>query len=95
MVKDKYLSEGWPGRIDEFEFDWIRKRETMCRTHYMDIMKELAAQRENGFLQSKGTRPIFIDGLNGTGKSIALAHSVLFARATGWLTLYVPDGQYL
>jgi len=54
-------------------------------------MEELNRQRQNNFLQSKGGRPLFIDGLNGSGKSVALAHAVIYARATGWLVLYVPE----
>ena len=56
-------------------------------------MEELDQQRKNNFLQSKGSRPLFIDGLNGSGKSVALAHAVIFARANGWLVLYVPEGK--
>lgn len=94
-VKKKHLPEGWPGRIDEYEFEWIGKKETMCRTVYSDVMKLLKEQKDNGFLASKGTKPIFLDGLNGTGKSVGLSHIVLYARAEGWLVLYVPNAYKL
>merc|ERR1712137_784090 len=66
-----------------------------CRESIGVIMRKLKEQKENGFLQSRGTSPIFIDGYNGTGKSIALCHTVLYARAEGWLVLYVPDAYKL
>lgn len=53
-------------------------------------MSKIDSQKENGFLKSKGTKPIILDGPNGVGKSIALCHTVLHARSNGWLVLYVP-----
>eukprot|EP00249_Psilotum_nudum_P018753 c26947_g1_i1 orf=333-3047(-) len=38
-------------------------------------------------------KQIVLDGLPGCGKSVALAMVVLWARAEGWLVVYIPSGR--
>lgn len=33
------------------------------------------------------------DGLNGTGKTMSLCHTVHFCYTQGWLVLHIPDGE--
>jgi rhamnogalacturonyl hydrolase YesR len=42
-------------------------------------------------LQEKGRGHLYLDGWAGSGKSVALYSLVAWARAQGWLALYVPS----
>jgi len=39
-LKEKYLPEGWPGRIDEYEFQWITQKKP-CVENRVVLLCEL------------------------------------------------------
>ena len=42
---------------------------------------------------TKPKKHILLDGPEGSGKSVALAMLVQWARARGWLVFYIPSGR--
>ncbi|PSC69955.1 28S ribosomal mitochondrial [Micractinium conductrix] len=64
------------------EWDWSGRRSLLARACMRDL---LAA------VQSKERPQLYLDGWAGSGKSVALYSAVAWARANGWLALYVPS----
>jgi len=48
---------------------------------------------EHACAATKPKKHILLDGPVGSGKSVALAMLVQWARARGWLVFYIPSGK--
>jgi predicted phage tail protein len=94
-LQKTWVPEGYPNELAKKEHVYNEDRSLLARQCVVDIINELDAQKSNGFLQSKGARSIVLDGLAGSGKSVALLHAILWARSSGWLVLYIPSGMFL
>jgi len=86
----KWVPEGYPGLITKYDHAWNTDRHLLGRECVKNVIEQLQYQQNSGFLTSKGCKPMILDGFNGTGKSITLLHTLLWARASGWLVLFVP-----
>lgn len=64
------------------EWEFSGRRSLMAR----ECMQQLAA-----VVQERTRRQLYLDGWAGSGKSVALYSLVAWARAQGWLALYLPS----
>uniref|UniRef100_A0A7N0VHU9 Small ribosomal subunit protein mS29 n=1 Tax=Kalanchoe fedtschenkoi TaxID=63787 RepID=A0A7N0VHU9_KALFE len=91
------LPEGLPdGMVKEFE-DSMRTA-LLVRQNFLDMRDHFRRIVDPTMSQSYGKSPklqkqIVLDGPRSSGKSIALAMLVQWAREEGWLVLYVPQGK--
>jgi small subunit ribosomal protein S29 len=76
----------WHRPQDEFD---VTESEMLMYRRCMHQMVSHVAQSAGSGLR------LWIDGPVGSGKSIALASLVGWARASGWLALYVPSADAL
>ena len=95
------VPEGLPPAV-EWEFNWSRTTSLMSRPCTIRMLYEIAhcsglgvwdvAKGKSGRTRSGGQhRSILLEGAAGSGKSVALFQAVEWARAHGWLVLFMPN----
>ncbi|KAG6607352.1 28S ribosomal protein S29, mitochondrial, partial [Cucurbita argyrosperma subsp. sororia] len=89
------LPEGLPlGMVKEFE-DSMRSA-LLVRQNFLDLRDNFRRVVDPSLLSPAGSnirKQIVLDGPVNSGKSIALAMLVHWARDEGWLVFYVPSGR--
>lgn len=97
----KYFGEGLPGGVAK-EFEVTKASSLMIRPkvlHLCNLLEQhvtgtdafkLPAEDANS---TKPKKHILLDGPVGSGKSVAVAMLVQWARARGWLVFYIPSGR--
>jgi len=97
----KYFGEGLPrGMVKEFAVTktssvMIRPRVLhLCHLLEKNVTgKSTFELRAEDAIATRQRRHFIIDGPVGSGKSVALAMIVQWARAKGWLVFYIPNGK--
>lgn len=89
----KYLPEGLGGHISAREFQATKAKALLIRQPVIDAIDQLRKAHENAFAKSLSPAPPVLIGEKGSGKSAALAQIVYWARRSGWLVLYMPNGM--
>eukprot|EP00271_Cylindrocystis_brebissonii_P004017 TRINITY_DN15357_c0_g1_i1.p1 TRINITY_DN15357_c0_g1~~TRINITY_DN15357_c0_g1_i1.p1 ORF type:complete len:634 (+),score=98.60 TRINITY_DN15357_c0_g1_i1:151-2052(+) len=59
----------------------------------VDGKEDFNGQQRTSLASHGRSSSFLLEGPSGSGKSFALAQAVAWARANGWLVLYVPSGQ--
>ena len=99
------VPEGLPPSV-EFEFDLTRTTDLMSRPCTARLLVEIARCADekkwdppmSPFGRDRGSAPhrsILLEGIAGSGKSVTLFQAVDWARAHGWLVLYIPNVKQL
>eukprot|EP01118_Nematostelium_gracile_P005209 TRINITY_DN1631_c0_g1_i2.p1 TRINITY_DN1631_c0_g1~~TRINITY_DN1631_c0_g1_i2.p1 ORF type:complete len:709 (+),score=161.45 TRINITY_DN1631_c0_g1_i2:245-2128(+) len=90
----EFLPEGISGDMGK-EHSYLHQGEKVAflfRRRTLQLIERLKAARKDHFLHSSPY--IMLDGDTGSGKSTMLNQVVYWARRSGWLVLFVPDGNY-
>ncbi|KAK3233962.1 hypothetical protein CYMTET_55767, partial [Cymbomonas tetramitiformis] len=88
VTERQYIPEGCGGLRAEFEATEVRRlllRENFLRLIQLDLVPE----------GKPAKKPILLQGPLGAGKSILLSQVVHWARASGWLVMYLPNAPHL
>uniref|UniRef100_A0A7S0QVE5 Small ribosomal subunit protein mS29 n=1 Tax=Pyramimonas obovata TaxID=1411642 RepID=A0A7S0QVE5_9CHLO len=90
----QFLPEGCPALLSEFEA--TKTRNLMIRSPFFRLLDVVSPDRTGDSSippVAKGTQ-LHLEGPTGSGKSVLLAQLTHWARASGWLVLYVPSARY-
>lgn len=89
----EFVPEGCPAFLPEFEMTATRR--LMIRGAFFRLLDLVAPDRGVGTFPPKaGPGQAFLEGPAGAGKSVLLGQMVHWARASGWLTLYIPNSRH-
>lgn len=97
----KYLPEGFSVHLTRREFAYTKSKALLLRKEALGVIENLKRQLEDGFVlpanaDSKSVdaaRSMMLHGHRGSGKSAVMSEVVYWARRSGWLVVYVPDGN--
>jgi len=90
----QYVPEGCPALLEEFET--TRTRNLMLRSSFFRLLDIISPDRKGATgvpPVAKGTQ-LHLEGPTGAGKSVLLAQLTHWARASGWLVLYIPSARH-
>ncbi|KAG0595047.1 hypothetical protein M758_UG134400 [Ceratodon purpureus] len=97
----KYFGEGLPRGVAK-EFEVTKANSLLIRPkvlHLCNFLERHVTGKDAFNLPAEGANPtkakkhILLDGPEGSGKSVAMAMLVQWARARGWLVFYIPSGR--
>lgn len=88
----KFLPEGLGGHLLAREFQSTHTQALLIRQPIVDAINLLKDAEHNAFSETKAPRPTVFFGERGSGKSAAIVQVVYWARKSGWLVFYIPNG---
>lgn len=100
---NKYLPEGFSLHLTRREFAETKTKSILIRKQALEAIANLKAQQAAGFIVPRHKasiandvsvpKPMMLHGHVGVGKSAVMSEVVYWARRSGWLVVYIPDGN--
>ncbi|KAG5176292.1 mitochondrial ribosomal death-associated protein 3-domain-containing protein [Tribonema minus] len=98
IIPDADLKARFPEGVAGYlrhEFDYAALRDRRAIMHRAPARRIIGHMKRAAAGDPSAQRAFLLRGARGTGKSAALNHAVHYARANGWVVLFVPEARKL